>query len=187
MHEINGHLKLSVSALDKDDLRPGATAGLEFVVRNGKSAAVPPLNADFFTQLQKLLARNRHGDFDAVPQGVVESFGSSFSLSLEGYCTHIEAPRRRGNLFLRRGSKPYAPTTMVSKRRNLVDALSTVLDESADVTGVTAVRRSGSKHLSDNSRVLSARASSRSCATSSRVCHRGKASSARHVVDMASA
>jgi hypothetical protein len=115
-------------------LGAGATRGAEFVGRNPRSPALPPLNADFFTQLQKVQAKSRQADIDAVLKDVMESFGSNFNLSLEEYFTHIEALRRGGSLFLTRGSKSYSPTRMASKRRNLLDALSAVLEESADVT-----------------------------------------------------
>jgi len=47
-------------------LAAGATRGAEFVGKNPHSPALSPLNADFFTQLEQVQAKNRHADLDAV-------------------------------------------------------------------------------------------------------------------------
>ena len=114
-------------------LGAGATRGAEFVGGN-KSTCIPPLDADFFTQLQRVKATNRQRDIDAVIDDVVSSFGSNFHLTLEEYFTHIEALRRGGSLLPSRSSKKYSVAALNERRAHLLDALSAVLEESADVT-----------------------------------------------------
>ena len=115
-------------------LGAGATRGAEFVDPRGAKACLPPLNADFFTQLQRVQALNRQSDVDAVMRDVIDSFGPNFSLSLEEYFTHIEALLRGGQLFLTADNTKYSPAKLRERRAHLLDALSAVLEESVDVT-----------------------------------------------------
>lgn len=115
-------------------LGAGATRAASFVNPSGDRACLPPLNADFFTQLQRVAAPNRQEDVDAVLKDVVESFGANFNLSLEEYFTHIEALLRGGELFLAPGNTKYSATKLRERRAHLLDALSAVLEESVDVT-----------------------------------------------------
>ena len=78
-------------------LGAGATRGAEFVDSPDGQACVPPLNADFFTQLQRVQADNLQPDVDAVMRDVIESFGANFNLTLEEYFTHIEALLKGGS------------------------------------------------------------------------------------------
>lgn len=114
-------------------LGAGATRGAEFVKAADSRACIPPLNADFFTQLQRVQSENLQADVDAVMEDVVESFGANFRLTLEDYFTHIEA-LLRGQSLLVSSSQKYSPKRLRSKRRNLLYGLSAVLEESADVT-----------------------------------------------------
>lgn len=118
-------------------LGAGATRGAEFVTSEDKRACVPPLNADFFTQLQRVQADNLQPEVDAVMRDVIESFGANFNLTLEEYFTHIEA-LLKGGALLTSSSKKYSAARLKEKRRNLLDGLSAVLEESADVTKKTS-------------------------------------------------
>lgn len=115
-------------------LGAGATRGASFVGEGREKACVPPLNADFFTQLQRVTAKNRQSDIDAVMSDVVRSFGPDFSLTLEEYFTHIEALIRGAGILLSKSNRTYSPATLKRWRSNLMDGLSAVLEESADVT-----------------------------------------------------
>lgn len=115
-------------------LGAGATRGASFVGASTATAAVPPLNADFFTQLQRVQAPNRQADIDAVVADVIESFGPNFQLTLEEYFTHIESLIQGGDLFLGGSSGTNSRRRLNEKRQHLLDGLSAVLEESADVT-----------------------------------------------------
>lgn len=98
----------------------------------------PPLNADFFTQLQQITG-TKYGTLVAGVIGdVVDLFGSNFSLTLEDYFTQLE--------FLAEAVK-IAPSTagkissadLRAKRDRLMHAVSAVLELSTDA----AIRGSG--------------------------------------------
>lgn len=95
-------------------LGAGATRGAEFVNSPGGRACVPPLNADFFTQLQRVQADNLQPEVDAVMKDVIESFGANFKLTLEEYFTHIEA-LLKGGALLAPSSKKYSPARLKEK------------------------------------------------------------------------
>jgi hypothetical protein len=45
----------------------------------------PPLNADFFMQLQRITASKHQSNIHRVVDDVIELFGANFSLTLEDY------------------------------------------------------------------------------------------------------
>jgi hypothetical protein len=93
---------------------------------------LPPLNADFFTQLQRIATAKHDAAIDGVIEDVLSLYGTDFSLTLEGYFTQLEA-------MLATVKKRSAPAGGISQARleamrsRLLDALSAVLEESADV------------------------------------------------------
>jgi hypothetical protein len=102
-------------------------------VTPGYAECLPPLNADFFTQLQRI-RRAKHADLVAgVIDDAVKLFGSDFSLTLEDYFTGLES-------MLGAAERSYstdralAPSEIAAKRTRLLNALAAVLEESADVT-----------------------------------------------------
>jgi SIR2-like domain len=113
----------------------GATLGARFP--NFHAECRPPLNADFFTQLQRITSKHQPLIRDVVGD-VVELFGSNFSLTLEDYFTQLEflseavalAPGTSGAFSL---------ADLRSKRDRLMGALAAVLEMSTDA----AIRRSG--------------------------------------------
>lgn len=117
-------------------LGAGATRGAKFVTdRAGAThGTLPPLNADFFTQLQRVRAVKHQPAIDAVLADVIESFGANFSLTMEEYFTHIEALKHGAELLELPKTSRFSQTLMERKRERLLDALSAVLEESADVT-----------------------------------------------------
>ena len=117
-------------------LGAGATRGAEFVVAPNDKAALlrclPPLNADFFTQLQRITTDRHRETIRDVIRDVVRIYGSNFSLTLEQYFTQLEAM-----LVTARVAKgvpaEFKPIALTAMRTRLLDALSAVLEESADV------------------------------------------------------
>ena len=93
----------------------------------------PPLNADFFTQLQRITRDKHITRVRDVIKDVVELFGPDFALTLEDYFTHLESfadTVRRTNV-----SHPKFTADFVAARRdNLQRALASVLEESTDVS-----------------------------------------------------
>jgi hypothetical protein len=68
-------------------LGAGATVGASFAER---ATVRPPLNADFFTQLQRVGKKDRDTVASTISD-VVELFGSNFSLTLEDYFSQLES------------------------------------------------------------------------------------------------
>ncbi|MPZ15674.1 MAG: hypothetical protein GEU73_14840 [Chloroflexi bacterium] len=125
-------------------LGAGATRGAEFVVAPPSGVAppkcLPPLNADFFTQLQRVTTERHQEAVRAVVRDVVGIYGPNFSLTLEQYFTQLEAM-----LATARPAKvvaeSYKPANLSSMRTSLLDALSAVLEESADVAKMDSLAR----------------------------------------------
>jgi hypothetical protein len=125
-------------------LGAGATRGAEFVVAPPDGVAppgcLPPLNADFFTQLQRITTERHQDVVRAVVRDVVGIYGPNFSLTLEQYFTQLEAM-----LTTARQAKVvadyYRPTNLIAMRTRLLDALSAVLEESADVVKTNSLAR----------------------------------------------
>lgn len=104
-------------------LGAGASRGADF---GFKPVCDPPLNRDFFTQLQRITGK--HGPLvRLVMEDVVELFGANFSLTLEDYFTQLE--------FLISTSEGMQATMKLAtrlrlKRDRLMAALSAVLEAS---------------------------------------------------------
>ncbi len=117
-------------------LGAGATRGAQFVVRPPQGAAalgcLPPLNADFFTQLQRVTSAKHADTIAGVVGDVVKLYGPNFSITLEEYFTQLEAmfqtARRAAGL-----PPGYRDVDLAVMRLRLLDGLSAVLEESADV------------------------------------------------------
>src|SRR5215813_8591177 len=71
-------------------LGAGATRGAEFV-RQNSPMCLPPLNADFFTQLQRIPTAKHQPAIEGVLNDVVGLYGPDFALTLEDYFTQLEA------------------------------------------------------------------------------------------------
>jgi hypothetical protein len=118
-------------------LGAGATRGSDFG-GSGVTSCDPPLNADFFTQLQRATDLKYRTLVRQVVEDVVELFGSNFKLTLEDYFTQLEfldealsiAPKSAGSL---------TSAELRRKRDRLLHAVSAVLELSTDA----AIRRGG--------------------------------------------
>lgn len=123
-------------------LGAGATRGAQFVDdgRDGSMQCLPPLNTDFFTQLQRIRTDRHQELVSGVVKDVIALFGSNFSLTLEEYFTQLEAMIRSVRLA-GSPSKEFSVTALTAKRSRLLEALSAVLEESADVSKVKSIPR----------------------------------------------
>jgi hypothetical protein len=108
-------------------LGAGATRGANFGFR---PSCDPPLNRDFFTQLQRIT--EKHAPLvRQIVKDVVELFGANFSLTLEDYFTQLEF------LISTSEGSPSASTRLLArqlraKRDRLMAALSAVLEASTN-------------------------------------------------------
>jgi hypothetical protein len=69
-------------------LGAGATVGADFG-RRCKTSVRPPLNADFFTQLQRITGKHQKVVGDVI-NDVLGLFGPNFDLTLEDYFSQLE-------------------------------------------------------------------------------------------------
>lgn len=113
-------------------LGAGATRGAEFAVSQNRALCLPPLNADFFTQLQRITAVRHQSAIDGVIKDVLDVYGPDFDLTLEQYFTQLEAMRALVDGGSTAGVS-FTATRLDSMRQRLLVALSAVLEESADV------------------------------------------------------
>ena len=120
-------------------LGAGASRGAEFVNGDNASACKPPLNADFFTQLQRVTSPNLQVDIKNVIEDVLDLFGANFQLSLEEYFTLLQGLIEGKEFLLPNAKAKYSVASLKEKKRNLLYALSAVLEESADVTKAKSV------------------------------------------------
>jgi hypothetical protein len=117
-------------------LGAGATRGAEFVDL-AEMDCLPPLNTDFFTQLQRIGTLKHQPEINGVLSDVLDLYGANFDLTLEGYFTHLESMRVMAELSGTQQPK-YTVDRLDAMRRRLLDALSAVLEESADVSKKTS-------------------------------------------------
>jgi hypothetical protein len=107
-------------------LGAGATRGASFV--NEARQCHPPLDADFFTQLQKVADAKHQRLIDEVLKDVVELFGVNFKATLETTFTTLEHTR---DIVMRTGdNRSFSKTELTKKRDRLLQALAAVFEES---------------------------------------------------------
>ncbi len=107
-------------------LGAGATRGAAFV--KTLRGALPPLDGDFFVQLQRLSAAKPPGLVEGITQDATGVFGKNFELTMEQYFTHVE---QLINIFddYRLAGRP-ATNPYKGMRERLMQALAAVMDES---------------------------------------------------------
>jgi hypothetical protein len=102
----------------------GATRGASF---GYPPECLPPLNRDFFTQLQRIT--HKHNRLvQRVVEDVIELFDSNFDLTLEEYFTQLEFLTSTATLSA--GSSSSMARDLQQKRDRLMEALSAVLETS---------------------------------------------------------
>src|SRR6266508_6074521 len=108
-------------------LGAGATVGASFA----EVAPVrPPLNADFFTQLQRVGVKHR-AIVRAVINDVIDLFGPNFSLTLEDYFSQLESMIDAARLTPS-GVAKLTRADLLDRRERLMKALAAVLEASTD-------------------------------------------------------
>ena len=111
-------------------LGAGATRG---ATDSADRQCLPPLDSDFFTQLQRI-NRDKHRDaIRGVIKDVVDLFGPNFDLTMEEYFTQLEAIGRTVRLA-GNTSPAFSAGSIGQKRDRLMKALAAVLEESTDVS-----------------------------------------------------
>jgi hypothetical protein len=95
--------------------------------RGQKLACLPPLNADFFTHLQRITIGKYGSTVRDVMGDVVDLFGSNFHLTLEDYFTQLEFLISSVNLATR---SPDNYANLSIRRDHLMAGLGAVLESS---------------------------------------------------------
>ena len=112
-------------------LGAGATRGASWVTED-EHYCLPPLNTDFFTQLQRITTKKHQDLIDGVVADMVRLYGPNHSITLEQYFTHLEAMISSARLVgsASAGYSEAGLSAMVARLRNAVSA---VFEEAADV------------------------------------------------------
>lgn len=111
-------------------LGAGATRGATTSKHRGVE---PPLNADFFTQVQRITSSKHVPTVEQVMRDVVELFGANFSITMEEYFTRLESLATMSSLAPAT-DRALAPEKIRAKRDRLKSVLAAVLEESTDVS-----------------------------------------------------
>ena len=90
----------------------------------------PPLNADFFTQLQRVVGKHAPTAREVI-KDVVGLFGANFSLTLEDYFSQLESMIDAARLTPR-GVQSLTSSDLRQRRERLMRALAAVLEASTD-------------------------------------------------------
>jgi len=105
----------------------GATRGCSFV-DSRRFPCIPPLDRDFFTQLQRV-ANPKHKELVSdVMQDVVELFGVNFEATMEAVFTTLEHTIRM--LKTTGENRDFKASELTKKRDRLKQAIAVVLEES---------------------------------------------------------
>jgi len=119
-------------------LGAGATRGASFAQ---DAACKPPLDSDFFTQLQRVRQGKHRGLVDKVVQDAIELFGVNFKATLETAFTTLEHTR---NIITTTGeTKSFKRSQLTEKRDRLLQALAAVFEESLCVGHSHRMKRCG--------------------------------------------
>lgn len=114
-------------------LGAGATRGCSFV-NEAKDPSCPPLDVDFFTQLQRIRNMKHKRLIDEVMKDTVEIFGGNFSATMETVFATLEHTTRM--LKTTRESRDFTKKQLTEKRNRLKQALAAALEESLTVRGM---------------------------------------------------
>lgn len=132
-------------------LGAGATRGAEFV--ENTAGAMPPLDRDFFTQAQRLSANKPKILLDTLISDVVRTFGSNFSLTMEGYLTRLEQLSHVLDDYRFQGRPP---TNRYQRMRDdFLQVLAALLDESVGREPRCKYHQRLVEHLANTDAILS--------------------------------
>lgn len=113
-------------------LGAGATRGASFV-NEACDPSCPPLDGDFFTQLQRIRNAKHKKLIDEVIKDTVEVFGSNFDATMETVFTTLEHTIRM--LRATKESRAFSIEELTAKSERLKQALAASLEESLTVRG----------------------------------------------------
>ena len=111
-------------------LGAGATRGASFVTAgDDRPLCLPPLDADFFTQLQRIANDKHRETVDQLIAAAVELFGHNFDVTLETMFTTIEHQIR---IVEKTTGEKWGESLddLNGKRTNLLQGIAAVLEES---------------------------------------------------------
>lgn len=105
----------------------GATRGSSFV-DSAHNPCLPPLDRDFFTQLQRVRSGKHQENIKRVMEDVVELFGNNFDVTMEMVFTTLEHTIHM--LDITGDNRDFKQNDLERKRQRLVDAIHLVFEES---------------------------------------------------------
>jgi len=105
----------------------GATRGCSFV-NEDQDPCLPPLDADFFTQLQRIQNKKHKTTIQKVMADVVKLFGPNFDVTLETVFTTLQHTIQMIETTGDRG--PYRTTELNATRGRLEQAIAAVFEDS---------------------------------------------------------
>lgn len=117
----------------------GATRGASFVSPTS-DPCLPPLDRDFFTQLQRICSQKHRDLVRNVMGDVVELFGLNFDVTMETMFTTLEHTIRM--LETTGENRDFKKIDLQDKRQRLVQAVAAALEESCTEKG----GQGGTKH-----------------------------------------
>lgn len=118
-------------------LGAGATRGCSFVSEmKRKGHCLPPLDSDFFTQLQRVSNAAHSERIKRLISGMVEWFGSNYALGMEQVFIHLEHAGRMLKHLGKDAGSDYITVTKL--KRDLIQSIAIILGES-----LTKVRTGG--------------------------------------------
>lgn len=110
-------------------LGAGATRGCSFVGDQKKSGrCLPPLDTDFFTQLQRVSNTAHRARIDRLIEGLARWFGHNYGLGMEQVFCHLEQAERMLRHLKKETASDYQE--VVELRRNLIQSIAIILGES---------------------------------------------------------
>ena len=110
----------------------GATRGASFV-NPTKNPCLPPLDSDFFTQLQLINSQKNKKVAEKVLEDVVELFGINFNITMEKMFTTLEHMHRM--LKTTGESRDFKRDEIKTRRERLVQSIAAVFEESLTQQG----------------------------------------------------
>jgi hypothetical protein len=110
----------------------GATRGASFVDAT-KHPCLPPVDRDFFTQLQRVQNDKHQKLVQDVMEDVVEIFGNNFDVTMEGVFTTLEHTLRM--LETTGETRAFKKKDLRDKRDRLVQAVAVALEDSLTEKG----------------------------------------------------
>jgi len=113
-------------------LGAGATRGCSFV-NEAEFPCLPPLDTDFFTQLQRVKNDKHQKLISAVMADVVELFGTNFHVTMETVFTTLEHTIRM--LETTGDNRDFRRADLKQKRERLQQAIAVVMEESLTEPG----------------------------------------------------